>query len=55
VYLEGELRTRGWEQSDGKKHFRTELVANEMIILGPRPIPGGAEHTGNWNDGEFPH
>jgi single-strand DNA-binding protein len=55
VYLEGELRTHGWEQSDGKKHFRTELVANEMIILGPRPIPGGAEHTGNWNDGEFPH
>jgi single-strand DNA-binding protein len=38
VYIEGELRTRGWEQADGKKHFRTELVANEMIILGPRPV-----------------
>ncbi len=37
VYVEGELRTRGWEQPDGKKHFRTELVANEMIMLGPRP------------------
>jgi single-strand DNA-binding protein len=37
VYVEGELRTRGWEQPDGCKHFRTELVANEMIILGPRP------------------
>ena len=36
VYVEGELRTRGWEQPDGKKHFRTELVANEMIMLGPR-------------------
>ncbi len=37
VYVEGELRTRGWEQPDGKKHFRTELVASEMILLGPRP------------------
>ena len=37
VYVEGELRTRGWEQPDGNKHFRTELVANEMIMLGPRP------------------
>jgi single-strand DNA-binding protein len=37
VYVEGELRTRGWEQPDGNKRFRTELVANEMIMLGPRP------------------
>lgn len=37
VYVEGELRTRGWEQPDGKRHYRTELVANEMIMLGPRP------------------
>ena len=37
VYVEGELRTRGWEQPDGNRHFRTELVANEMIMLGPRP------------------
>jgi single-strand DNA-binding protein len=37
VYVEGELRTRGWEQPDGRKHFRTELVASEMIMLGPRP------------------
>jgi len=36
VYVEGELRTRGWEQPDGNKHFRTELVTNEMIMLGPR-------------------
>lgn len=41
VYVEGELRTRGWEQPDGRKHFRTELVANEMIMLGPRPRSRG--------------
>lgn len=37
VYIEGRLQTRGWEDPDGKKHFRTELVAQEMIILGGRP------------------
>ena len=33
VYVEGRLQTRSWEDSDSKKHSRTELVANEMIIL----------------------
>ena len=36
VYVEGRLQTRGWEDQDGKKHYRTELVANEMIMLGER-------------------
>lgn len=36
VYVEGRLQTRGWEDETGKKHFRTEIVANEMILLGDR-------------------
>lgn len=36
VYVEGRLQTRGWEDETGKKHFRTELVASEMILLGDR-------------------
>ncbi|MBL8154392.1 MAG: single-stranded DNA-binding protein [Anaerolineae bacterium] len=36
VYVEGRLQTRGWEDETGKRHFRTELVANEMILLGDR-------------------
>jgi single-strand DNA-binding protein len=40
VYVEGELRTRAWQQTDSKRVFRTELVANEMIMLGPRPVVG---------------
>jgi single-strand DNA-binding protein len=36
VYIEGRLQTRGWEDETGKKHFRTEVVANEMIMLGNR-------------------
>jgi single-strand DNA-binding protein len=35
VYIEGRLQTRGWEDNEGKRHYRTEIVANEMIILSP--------------------
>lgn len=36
VYVEGRLQTRSWEDNNGQKHFRTEVVANEMIIIGNR-------------------
>jgi single-strand DNA-binding protein len=36
VYIEGRLQTRGWEDDNGTRHYRTELVANEMILLGDR-------------------
>jgi single-strand DNA-binding protein len=45
VYVEGELRTRAWEHADGKRHFRTELVANEMIMLGPRAASSMMNHA----------
>ena len=38
VYIEGRLQTRGWEDSEGKRHYRTEIVANEMVILGERRL-----------------
>ncbi len=34
TYVEGRLHTRGWEDDNGQRHFRTEVVANEMITLG---------------------
>ena len=36
VYIEGRLQTRSWESQDGQKHFRTEVVADEMIVLDNR-------------------
>lgn len=37
VYVDGHLQTRNWEDQDGRRHSRTELVANEMLILDSRP------------------
>ena len=39
VYIEGRLQTRSWEGTDKKKNYRTEIVADNMIMLG-RPGAG---------------
>jgi single-strand DNA-binding protein len=36
VYVEGRLQTRSWDDADGKRHHRTEIVANEMLVLSDR-------------------
>ncbi len=36
VYVEGHLQTRCWDDEQGQKHYRTELVASEMIMLDSR-------------------
>ncbi len=36
VYIEGRLHTRRWEDENGVRHQRTEIVANEMVVLGDR-------------------
>lgn len=53
VYVEGRLQTRGWEDENGKKHFRTELVANEMILLGDRRAShGDIDYADDETDGD---
>ena len=34
VYVEGYLQTRSWDGQDGQKRYRTEIVADNMIMLG---------------------
>ena len=33
VYVEGRLHTRGWDDEHGRKNFRTEIVAQEILVL----------------------
>lgn len=33
VYIEGYLKTRSWDMEDGTRRYKTEIVANEMIML----------------------
>ena len=36
VYIEGALRTRKWQDQSGQDRYSTEIVANEMQMLGSR-------------------
>ncbi len=43
VYIEGRIQTREWEAQDGAKRNRTEIVAENMIILDRQGQGGGAK------------
>jgi len=37
VYVEGKLQTRKWQDKEGKDRYSTEIVVNEMQMLGSKP------------------
>jgi len=41
VYVEGSLRTRKWQDKEGKERYTTEIIADRMQMLGSRA--GGSE------------
>jgi len=42
VYVEGRLRTRKWQDKEGQDRYTTEIVADQMQMLGSREGMGGA-------------
>jgi single-strand DNA-binding protein len=42
VYIEGSLRTRKWQDKQGNERYSTEIVGNELQMLGGRAGGGGA-------------
>lgn len=45
VYVEGRLRTHDWVGQDGAKHNRTEIIADNMIMLDRAGAAAPAERT----------
>jgi len=43
IYIEGRLQTRDWEDRDGNKRYTTEIVAQNMQMLGKPSREGRAE------------
>lgn len=43
VYIEGRIQTRDWEGEDGVKRYRTEIVAENMIMLDRKGTPLSGE------------
>jgi single-strand DNA-binding protein len=55
VYIEGSIRTRKWQDKEGKDQYTTEIVANEMQMLDSRGAGGGGGGGGAEGDyGSYP-
>lgn len=51
VYIEGKLRTRKWQDREGNNRYSTEVIANDMQLLGARSGGGGnyaSDNQGNY-------
>lgn len=49
VYVEGRLKTRKWTDKDGVEKYTTEIVADQMQLLGSREGMGGGEDGGGYS------
>lgn len=47
VYIEGKLRTRKWQDKSGQDRWTTEIIADEMQMLGGRGGAGGGGGGGS--------
>jgi len=46
LYIEGKLQTSSWEdKQSGERKYRTEIVARELVLLGPRESNGEQERA----------
>ena len=43
IYIEGKLRTRKWQDKNGADRYTTEIVADELQLLGSKGGDGGAK------------
>ena len=52
VYVEGRLRNRSWDGTDGQKHFRTEVIANRVTFLDRQGASAAPEEKTEEVEGE---
>ncbi len=43
VYIEGSLRTRKWQDKQGNERYSTEIIGNDLHMLGGRSPPGDSD------------
>jgi single-strand DNA-binding protein len=51
VFIEGRLRTRNWQDNSGQKHYRTEVIAEGMRLIG-KANNGDGSHEPHSEDPE---
>jgi single-strand DNA-binding protein len=53
VYLEGKLQTRKWQDQQGNDRYTTEIIADQMQMLGGRTGGGQGGQGGNMGGGSY--
>ena len=53
VYVEGRLKTRKWQDKEGKDNYTTEVIADNMQMLGGRDGMGGGADEGGGAGGGY--
>lgn len=48
VFIEGKLTTRSWDDQNGVKKYMTEIIADNMVMLGGRRDGGGSSEGGGY-------
>lgn len=48
VYVEGYLKTRSWDDAAWVKKYKTEIVADQVILLSSNPNSSKAPHPAEW-------
>ncbi|MCH8857671.1 MAG: single-stranded DNA-binding protein [Proteobacteria bacterium] len=51
LYVEGRLKTRKWQDKEGRDTYTTEIIAQEMQLLGGREGMGGGDEGGGYGRG----
>jgi single-strand DNA-binding protein len=55
VYIEGKLHTRSWEDQQKAKQYRTEVVVENILVLGNRKeLPGHDSPSGSFDENPLP-
>ena len=53
LYVEGKIQTSSWEdRQSGERKYRTEIVARDLLLLGPRENGGGDHQCPTHNEKE---
>ncbi len=52
VYLEGKLRNRSWEDKEGNKKYRTEIVGDNFMLLGKKEDNSSGASSANQDGGD---
>ena len=54
LFIEGKIRTRSWDDKEGNKRYTTEIIADNMQMLGRRPDDSGESETSASRPSEQP-